>query len=271
MSAVSSGGSCPILVRGLLTVFALAIAVPAVGCTDLRRDDDLCLAGREPSRTTVLLLDTSDPLTPKHRAELERLVRELTGARGSGRQGFLVAPEEELVVYELPRNVDGIEPVIRVCNPGDPANWDWKGELTRGKALALRRWQNFLDEVEILFHREAGPARPLSPIIETLGVIMPRHVTSRRSSDTGAVPVHLILFSDLLQHSEDLSHYGPFPSASEVGEKLRYLRTDLSGVDVSLYRLERVDSARWQTVDHYYWWTKLVQEFGGKTIFQTSI
>ena len=252
--------------------FVLSVVLFTVGCTQVRRDDDLCLAGQEPLRTTLLLLDTSDPLTPKHRAELERLVKELTGTRGSGRPGFLVAPEEALVVYELPQNLVEIKPVIRVCNPGgDPADWELKDELTQGKALARRRWQNFLDAVEPLFRREDGPAQPLSPIIETLGVIVPRHATSRRSLDTGAKPVHLIIYSDMLQHSEHISHYGSYPSAADVMKNLRHLQTDLSGVEVSLYRLERSGNARWQTTDHYYWWTKLIQAFGGEVIFQRSI
>ena len=252
--------------------FALAVTLVLVSCTRVVLDEDLCPAGQEPSRTTVLLLDTSDPLTPKHREELERLVRELLGTSGSGKPGFVLVAGEALIVYELPQNLAEIKPVIRVCNPGgDPADWDWKDELTQGKALALLEWENFLRTVEPLFKRKEGPAQALSPIIEALGVIVPRHATSRRSSDAGAKPVHLILYSDLLQHSEHLSHYGRYPSPQEVKQKLRHLQTDLSGVEVSLYRLERSGDARWQTTDHYYWWTKLIQEFGGKIIFQRSI
>ena len=43
----------------------------------------------------------------------------------------------------------------------------------------------------------------------------------------------------------------------------RELLTDLSGVDVSLFRLERDRYAKWQTVEHYYWWTRAVQKLGG--------
>lgn len=257
--------------RGRLA-FAMAAALTYFGCGSEALDDNLCPVDQEPSRTTVLLLDTSDPLTPKLHEELERLVRELTGDRGSGKPGFLVAPGEALVVYELPRNLSGIEPVIRVCNPGgDPDEWNVKDGLTQGKVIALRRWQNFLDAVEPLFDRAEDPPHALSPIIEALGVIVPRHATSQQNSAAEAKPVHLILYSDLLQHSEHLSHYGSYPSPEAVKSKLRHLHTDLSGVEVSLYRLERSGDAHWQTTDHYYWWTKLIQEFGGKVVFQRSI
>ncbi len=251
----------------------LAVALISIGCNGSGRlDDDLCPMDQQPTRTTVLLLDTSDPLTPKLHEELKRLVNELTGARGSGRPGFLVAPGEELVVYKLPKNVSQIAPKIRVCNPGgDPDDWDVRDSLTKGKMIALRRWQNFLGAVEPLFDQQESQPQPHSPIIETLGVIVPRHTTSHPNTSAGAKPVHLILYSDLLQHSEHLSHYGPYPSPGEVKKRLRHLQTDLRGVEVSLYRLERSGDVRWQTTDHYYWWTRLIQEFGGAVIFQRSI
>lgn len=263
------GRSAPALFS--VPVSILAVALVFFGCTGSERlDDDLCPMDQEPTRTTVLLLDTSDPLTPKLHEELERLVKELTGARGSGRPGFLVAPGEELVVYKLPTKLSQIEPVIRVCNPGgDPDDWDVKDDLTQGKMFALRRWQNFLGAVEPLFDQKESQPQPFSPIIETLGVIVPRHAPSNAPAE--AKPVHLILYSDLLQHSEHLSHYGPYPSPGEVKKRLRYLQTDLSGVEVSLYRLERSGDVRWQTTDHYYWWTRLIQEFGGAVIYQRSV
>ena len=254
-------------------VYILAVALVSFGCNGLGPlDDDLCPMDQEPTRTTVLLLDTSDPLTPKLREELERLVKELTGARGRGRPGFLVAPGEELIVYKLPTDLSRIKREMRVCNPGgDPDEWDVEDGLTQGKMIALRRWQNFLGAVEPLFDQEESPPQPLSPIIETLGVIVPRHAPSRGNAPVEAKPVHLILYSDLLQHSEDLSHYGPYPSPEEVKKNLPHLQTDLSGVEVSLYRLERSGVGHWQTTDHYYWWTQLIQEFGGAVIFQDSI
>lgn len=253
-------------------ILSQVITLICLGCGSQMLDDNLCPVDQDPLRTTVLLLDTSDPLTPKLHEELERLVGELTGARGSGQPGFLVAPGEVLVVYELPRNLSRIEPVIRVCNPGgDPDDWDMRDGLTQGKVIALRQWQNFLDAVEPLFEREENSPHDQSPIIETLGIIVPRHVTSQRNAVAKSKPMHLILYSDLLQHSEHLSHYDSYISPEEIKSSLRHLQTDLSGVEVSIYRLERGRDSHWQTTDHYYWWTKLIQEFGGKVIYQRSI
>ena len=267
-------------------VALLPLVALLLGCSPPRLDESLCPRDKPPERTTVLLLDTSDPLSEKHREELSRLVRELRqkpkqpnepgeagpGGSASPLDALYVAPGEELVAYTLRQELAKAEPVVRVCNPGDhPNSWAWQRELTEGKQLALAAWRRFEERVAPLFAAVDSTAEARSPILEFLGVIIPRHASSERvGTDTRT---HLIIFSDLLQHSDALSHYGTYPQADAIVRTagLRHLRTDLTGVDVSLYRLERSRDGRWQTTDHYYWWTKLVKAFGGKVIYQQSV
>ena len=255
-------------------VALLMLALASAGCA--RLDENLCPRDRVPARATILVLDTSDPLTTKHRAELKRLVEELQTTAAA--EALRVAPGEILVAYQLAEDLEALEPVLKVCNPGKrPEEWGWQQELTQGKQIALRQWRRFRDSVETLFDEaQADTSRSRSPIIETLGVIVPRHAPSRRLDAGSDSPrTHVILFSDLLQHSAALSHYGSYPSAAAIRNTngLRALQTDLSGVDVSLYRLERSRKrdARWQTRDHYYWWTELIRSFGGRVVWQESI
>ena len=256
----------------LTSVFVLS------GCDGLRLDQDLCPVNEVPTRSTVLLLDTSDPLTPQHREELKRLVRDMQvppeGTQGpdeaAEQSDFYVARSEALIVYELAQNIGEMEPVLRVCNPGGhPDTWRWWYGLFRGKAIAVRRWQRFGEIVEEMFDapQESAP-QPRSPIMEALGVIVPRHASSLRISPQSASRTHLIVYSDLLQHSDALSHYGPYPLPEDIQEELK---TNLSGIEVSLFRLERAEYERWQTVDHYYWWTSLIMDFGGNLIWQEPI
>ena len=240
------------------------------GCSPTLLDENLCPRNKLPERTTILLLDTSDPLSEKQRGVFSRMVREMQEPGGPA--DFRVAPGEALVVYELPQQFSDIEPLVFVCNPGDrPDDWGWERELTEGKQLALAAWRRFRERVEPLFVADDSVAEPSSPILEFLGVVIPRHTPSARmATDTRT---HLIVYSDLLQHSQALSHYGAYPDAEAIPRTtgLRHLRTDLTGVEVSLYRLERSRDSRWQTTEHYYWWTKLVQAFGGMVIWQESV
>lgn len=262
--------------RPLATGAVLSLLLLVAGCDRARLDENLCPRDESPGRTTILVLDTSDPLTTKHRSELKRLVEELQTTRAAAE--LRVAPTEALVAYELTEDLDALEPVLKVCNPGQrPDEWGWQQELTQGKQIALRQWRRFQEVVETLFDEaQTDTPRSRSPIIEMLGVIVPRHAPSRRIAASADRPrTHVILFSDLLQHSPALSHYGdyPPPTALRSTSGLRSLQTDLTGVDVSLFRLERsrARDARWQTRDHYYWWTQLVRSFGGRVVWQESI
>ncbi len=259
---------------GAFLALMFAISLASSGCEVERLDEDLCPTNTQVTRNTLLLLDASDPLTAKHREELRRLVRELQEPSGS--PDFRVAEGEALIVYELPQDTSAPIPLMRVCNPGDrPDDWGLREELTRGKAIALRRWQRFSESVEPLFDvAESTNESARSPIIETLGVIVPRHAPSNRRQEFETNSrTHVIIFSDLLQHSNSLSHYGAYPAAKDIVDTtgLRHLQTDLTGVELTLLRLERGRDARWQTRDHYYWWTQLITSFGGQVIFQDSI
>lgn len=259
-----------VLISSLVGLSVLAACDQAV-----RLDENLCAIGRPPTGSTILLLDTSDPLSPQHQSELDRLLREMNPEfEVAIDSDFFVAPGEELVVYELTEDIGALEPSLKLCNPGvNPNAWGRGRSLIEGRAIAQRRWQMFDSRIQEMFAIEETPPQSSSPLIEALGVIVPRHITSNRSLARDASPVHVILYSDLLQHSESLSHYGPYPPADELLETpaLRHLGTNLGGVEVSIFRLERSRDSRWQTTDHYYWWIKLVQEFGGQVISQEAI
>ena len=242
-----------------------------------RLDGDLCPVDQPPVATTIMLLDTSDPLTPQHQAQLNRLLREMNPeVQADPNSAFLLDKGEQLLVYELVEDPSRLEPSLRLCNPGiNPNRWQWWRELVEGRAIAQRRWQHFDDMIQNLFATEPGSPRSSSPLLEALGVIVPRHVTSHRLRAGDSSPVHLILFSDLLQHSAALSHYGDYPEAEQLlqVQSLRHLTTNLAGVEVSIFRLERSrqSDSRWQTVDHYYWWPEIVRQFGGQVIHQSPI
>ena len=256
-------------------VAGLVGAVVLIGCSQTRLDENFCPIDETPPRTTVLLLDTSDPLSAEHESVLRRLVAEMYSLDVPDISSELyIAPGERLVVYQLIENVGDLEPVLVLCTPGQhPSTWPWWRQLIEGRAIVLRRWQLLWETIDEMFDNDTAPPQSQSPIIEAIGAIVPRYAISRRSRAQESTPIHLVLYSDLLQNSESLSHYGPYESAGEMmtTARTRHLGTDLAGVEVSIYRLERARDARWQTVDHFYWWTMLIQEFDGRVIYQESI
>ena len=249
-----------LLLAGVVVFYQVGVRVPET-------DDRLCPKTTGPVGATVLLLDTSDPLTPKHRAELERLAGQIASER-AGRMG--IVPGELLAVYELTQDSGAPKQLIEVCRPfKNPKNRTWRDDIHQGRIYAERDWERFEDALAGGFPGRDSEPQPTSPLLETIAVLAARYVPGKRGDER--FRVHLVVFSDLLQHSPQFSHYGPYPEAKDMRHRARHLLTDLTGAQVSLFRLERSKYAKWQTERHYYWWTELVQEQGGQIEWQESI
>ena len=230
---------------------------------------DGCPKKSGPSREIIVLLDTSDPLNDKHRAELGRILREMTNPAVSGRHTALsVRAGERVSFYRLSSTGPPENPREQICNPGgDPEKRSWIEYLTKGSVIDKWRHQRFVRIIEGLFPEEDGPPQPASPLLETVAVITARHARSGRSNQD-TEPAHLIVISDLLQHTSMLSHYGPYPKPDSLP---RELWSDLSRVEVSLFRIERHKYAKFQTPEHYYWWTDFVEAMDGRVVWQQAL
>ena len=249
-----------LLLVGVVVFYQLGTKVPET-------DDRLCPKETGPVGATVLLLDTSDPLTPKHRAELERLAGQIASEHASP---MGIAPGELLAVYELTQDPGDPTQLIEVCRPFTvPKDRTWRDDIHRGRKFDERDWERFEKALADGFPARESEPSPTSPLLETIAVLAARHLPGKRGDE--GFKVHLVVFSDLLQHSPRFSHYGPYPDAKDMRARARELLTDLTGAHVSLFRLERQKYAKWQTERHYYWWTELVQEQGGRIEWQESI
>ncbi len=254
----------PLGVGALLLIGVVALY--QVGTRAPETDDRLCPKATGPIGATVLLLDTSDPLTPKHRAELERLAGQIA-SEDEGRMG--IAPGELLAVYQLTQDPGAPRQLIEICRPfTNPKDRTWRDDIHQGWRFTKRDWDRFEDALANAFPEQQSKPQPTSPLLETITVLAARHMPGKRGNER--FKVHLVVFSDLLQHSPRFSHYGPYPDAKDMRHRAPDLLTDLMGAQVSLFRLERPKYAKWQTERHYYWWTELIQEQGGQIEWQDS-
>lgn len=252
-------GVITLLLIGVFAYYQLGTPVPEL-------DDRLCPKDTGPRGATILLLDTSDPLTPKHRAELERLSRQIASEQ-AGPMG--IEPHELLAVYQLTEDPSMPRQLIEVCRPRtSPQERTWRDDIRQGRRFSERDWKNFEEALANVFPEDEDEVSLTSPLLETISVLAARHVPGKRGDRR--FKVHLVVFSDLLQHSPRLSHYGAYPDAGEMRERVPDLFTDLEDVRVSLFRLER-PNAKWQTKRHYFWWTELIREQGGQIEWQDSI
>ncbi len=250
-------------------LFLVVVIVFLLSMEEERLDHQGCPSESGPSREVVVLLDTSDPLSDKHKAELRRILREMTSPAASGRHDTLaVRKGERVTLYRLESTGAPERPIAQICHPGgNPEEKQRSEELTKGTLITEWHWEQFVRVIEAMFPAEEREAQPSSPILETIAVITARHASSRRA-EKDSKPTHLIVISDLLQNTGMLSHYKPYPNPEEIP---RELRTDLSRVAVSLFRLERHKYEKYQTPEHYYWWTDWVEAMGGKVLWQQAL
>ena len=215
---------------------------------------------------TILIIDTTDVLTPVAQARLEELLKSFYDPDTAQ----YIKRGEELIFYRIAASAAELGKPISVCSPGNPSNRTWKDNLLSGKYDQLRRWRRFLAHIKrALPEPEQQKDADTSPLLESIAVIAARHipVTGARKNRK---PTRLILFSDMLQHSANLSHYKTVPSAREFKKLRGYGEMDakLPDVKVRLFYIRRSALEDKQTTEHYYWWTQYIESAGGIVVEQ---
>lgn len=180
---------------------------------------------------TLVLLDTTDALAPVTQTQVLEKLRDLI--TGIPKDGFF---QLRLLGADAEHSV----PVVSLCNPGDGSDID---PLTGNPDRARDRWQHeYANAVEAaLTAGIAGSEQDFSPIMETLQRMAAERLTANRDR---AIPTHIVVVSDMIQHTGTYSHYrdGLSEAAYAAGPKDR-LATDFAGADVDFWLVRR-DGAR---------------------------
>lgn len=199
-------------------------------------DDEMCPEGQEAGSEVVVILDVTDPWSELQRevllTEFDRMRQTLS--RFAKVHLFVVTEDEE----ELPNAV------LSLCNPGGVEDFDAVPLVGRLGAWLfanpelLDRWQadfhTALDQVIDRVAESSPGAR--SPIAETIW-----SAGARVFEASNAEEKRIVLFSDMLQHSEAYSHYRSAVWEREDAANLarRAPAGLLRGVSVELLLVER--------------------------------
>ena len=220
---------------------------------------------------TILLIDTSDPLDSKGQQRLRQL---LEGFMEPASRHY-IKTSNELIVYRLDFRNSTAPPSLRICNPGNPADRSWVDNLFSSPRKAEQDWNTFrrlIVQNAFIPNVNVQGIQDYTPLLETLSWVTTKHVP-RRGGEKAHKPTRLILFSDMLQNSPIVSHYRGIPSLKEFKELPGYsdVRSDLRDVDVWIFYLNRSGLNKIQTPEHYYWWSYIVDLFGGNLVEQVPL
>ncbi len=249
-------------------ILSITLLLNGVHATEKNNSSTLCPASGSEQRT-ILLIDTTDPLTLVAQEKLKNLLKGFLSPKNK----YYLQPAHELIAYRLTPQVGNMGKPIRVCNPGNPKDRTWTDDLTSGVIDARRKWRHFEQQIRRVLPRINEQVEgERSPLLESIALITARHVPSL-GAEKQRKPTRLILFSDMLQHSERLSHYESLPKMKTFKALVGYaeMNSDLRSVDVWLFYVRRTGLEHIQTPKHYYWWTQAIELFGGRLMEQVPL
>ena len=245
----------------VVAAFAVILAVYYVTLSGRRTLDKVTLCPASPDAVTVLLVDVTDPLNVPQRQDF---INQLERLRSSmPRYG-------KLAIFKVdPLSDQLLKPVIERCNPGTAADVN---ELTGNKEQVAKAWdQGFKKPLDDAFSQVLAESdAPQSPVLESIQSVV---LTQMKNQQADGKTQRLIVASDLLQNTARMSFYAglPTPDAAIQSGAFRSLRTDLKGVEVELWMLQRPDAKSRQPAQLRQVWEAMISEMGGKVVREYNV
>jgi hypothetical protein len=245
-------------VRAIITIIVIALVASAGGFWFLKErnsrfavDDHLCPA--QPASVTAVLVDVTDPMSLPQRQDLRNKLEELKDE---------IPRYGKIAIFKVDASSDELlSPVLTLCNPGDGSSVT---ELSGDPTGMQRRWDEAYEKpLDGAFQQlMTASGSETSPILQSIQSVT---LTELKDPTVRARPRKLIVISDLLQNTKGLSFYGRVPTADEVARSAEFAtsRTDLHGVEVELWMLQRPDFSSTQPRALADLWNELIGMQGG--------
>ena len=221
--------------------------------------------------TTIVVIDTSDPLSSTQKRSFDKFVDTLIKPP---RPNVVVTVNSDianyvgkgdlLAAYEIMPNENANPRLLfKMCNPGDPDGRSFLDALTEGKMVAQLKWNEFKNRLLDAFPEDfLDQKSPTSPIIETLKYVRSAEFpTPADLKSSGQRAGSIFIISDMLQNSKNLSHFGDLPSVTGVPSQFAL---DLTGIDIGIryLKVHRYAHLQYGTRPHFKWWREFFAEAG---------
>lgn len=252
---------------GVLLISAVAVILAGIGVAiwqfspPNQDEETACLTDAAPPELVSILLDISDPLSPRQDADIRARLEEISNR---------IPTYGRIEVYALEESSQShLRPIVSACNPGRGSETN---TLIGNPRLVEKKWKE-------IFEAPVGAAientleakkKGNSPILEAIQSIS---INSLARADYQQSRRVLVIVSDFLQHTPAYSNYRNGSSFKLLRDSTYFARTrpDLRGVEVNLYYVHRNVTARLQGPLHREFWNRVFTEAGASSLHIFSV
>ena len=228
-------------------VLAALFGYMIFGPTDVELDPKtLCPRGEEnlSARTTVVLLDRTDPITEVQQQHILGLLSAVFGKP---------LPYERVVLYPLDARKDIVLEGLVLCNPRGPKKGGRIEEVSTEKEFDEKLFRDkFLNPLTDSVRKMLPSAKTTqtdSPIMEMIQAVAVSDLKPARAA-------RLILVSDMMQYSARHSHYKATPDFKEFyrSDVFKEVSVDLTNTEVLILYITRTRGPSRQPPNHEEFW-----------------
>ncbi|MER8523169.1 hypothetical protein NKH56_28080 [Mesorhizobium sp. M1076] len=208
-----------------------------------------------PIAVTVVLMDTTDPITDITKSKLKTEFDKVVSSLPIG--GLME-------IYNLTDVQSQLTPLFAACNPGDGSEVD---EMTDNPRLRKKRWKEAFDDplqkirTDDIGNGSSGTQSPIMAGIQRVKV----DLFDRK--DVADIPKTLVIASDMIEHTKFYSQYssGIDYAVFDKSAAKREFRTNLDDVDVTILYFER-SGVKFNPLEHVRFWAKWFSERGVRNV-----
>lgn len=214
-----------------------------------------CRTDQPPAAHTIILVDATDRLSPRHKRALLAAVTE---------EQRRLSRYDRLSVFVLDAdNPRELRRLFSACDPGDGRSVN---ALIANPRAAQERWEEgFAAPLQEALNRvNGGGSADWSPIVEGLAAAAADPTFSPTIAER-----RIVLSTDLLEHHPDgfsLFRVGATYAAFVATPEGRATSPDLTGVAVRILTQDRADRAEAQHAAREAFWAPLLAEAGAQSV-----
>ena len=240
----------------IVVVFIIMGALLWLRPDPIVRDPDTLCRSDGPSLITAILLDSTDSFGATTKQDLSNQMWDCLNESEENHEISIFAVD---AIREKT-----LEPIIRVCNPGDPDEAD---PLIQSEAIIRRKWnqkfrQPLEEKLDSLLTAEEAPSSPIMESIQSVSI------THFQSASRDTIPRRLIIISDLLQNSDEISFYTETPDFNRFQRTptSRWLNPDLRNVDIEIWLIQRRQPKQGDGGSLLKFFKSWLEEHGGRVV-----